>query len=116
MNRDTHSKQQFVNMFIAFAIAWLSMSSIIDFHIHKIYEKDIFGKIEFIKTDSKKSAVFKTDATQEVDLNSDFCEFSYQRSLNQQVNHQAYNIVSVFHQLPFFIADISLRGPPSRKV
>ena len=116
MNREKLLRQQFENMFIAFAIAWLSMSSIVDFHIHKIYEKDIFGNIEFIKTDSKKTTVFKTDITQKVDHDSDLCEFSYHRSLNQQVNHHAYSIVSVFRQQQFFKTAIFLRGPPSIKV
>ncbi|MCK5776630.1 MAG: hypothetical protein KAH25_10655, partial [Bacteroidales bacterium] len=63
----------------------------------------------------KKSTVFKTDITQKVDLNSDFCEFSYLKSLNQQANHHVYSIVSVFHQQQFFKVAISLRGPPSIK-
>jgi len=113
MNKERLSRQKFTNIFIAFAIAWLSLSSIIDFHIHKIYEKDIFGKIEFIKTDSKKSIVFKTETSQNTDLNTFFCESSENTSLNQVSSYYTYAVVSVWNQQQCINSAISQRGPPS---
>jgi hypothetical protein len=72
MNRGSQKTRKFVNLFIAFAIIWISLSSIISFHVNKIYGKNLQGKLEFVKTSSKRS--FKKDATYslKVDLNTNF--------------------------------------------
>jgi len=113
MNREGLSKLKFVNLFIAFAIAWLSLSSIIDFHIHKIYKKDIFGKIEFIKTDSKKSIAFVVNTSHEPDLKADInCSFGDALQVKYQIIEKEYQLTPLSNYHQYIGSNGYLRGPP----
>ncbi len=44
-----------IYLIIAFSIAWVSVASILNFHMHKIYGEDLLGQLEYIKSDQKTS-------------------------------------------------------------
>jgi len=114
MKRGIQSKHRIVNLFIAFAIAWLSLSSILNFHISKIYGKELMGKLEFLKTPSKTSVKkyisFAVDNQLSGILyagnwNFNICRYHY--SIVQFVEH-----ILIIKQV--FVLSNSLRGPPGQ--
>ena len=71
MKRGIRCRNKSVNLLIAFAIVWVSLATIISFHIQKKYQEDIIKKIVFVKTEQKS---LKQDAAfiYKLDLNSGF--------------------------------------------
>lgn len=112
MNRMNHFKG--IYLVIAFAIFWLSFASIIQFHISKIYGKDLTSTVEFVKSVDhhslkKISKIFHQsnldDGVFLVDENKSKTHFNQlQRTLilvkNETISHCCVKVRS-------------LRGPPS---
>ena len=59
-----------IYLIIAFSIAWVSVASILNFHMNKIYGEDILGQIEYLKTDQNNTIKKDGGLSYKIDYNN----------------------------------------------
>ncbi|OYT17920.1 MAG: hypothetical protein B7C24_00140 [Bacteroidetes bacterium 4572_77] len=106
------SQNKILHLIIAFAISWLSVSSIIGFHITRIYHKDFNDKIEYLKTDQKKSFKEKLILIKEKQLKLTLCLCNGDFQKRYKQNLSDYVCYAKTTHVASVTLNTSKRGPP----
>ena len=113
MKKGRNSRIKFMQLFIAFAIAWLSLSSILNFHMSKIYGKNILSSIEFIKKDDKSSFKVDSSLSLKLDIDSFVSVINNDENSTKSTNYLIIQRIEKNNKIVHHYTDaISLRGPP----
>lgn len=113
MKRGRNSRLKFMQLFIAFAIAWLSLSSILNFHMSKIYGKNILTSIEFIKKDNKSSLKKDSSIILKLSLDTFIAVLNNDENSTKNTNYLIIQRIEKNNKIVHHYSDaISLRGPP----
>ena len=111
-------KRKFVLVFVSFALAFVALHPIINFHFYRIFDAEL-AKIDnnFIKKEESylQIAVFKIDTKSNINL--DFSGILPQPVLNPSAKHTNYLIKNFFHNNNSFqkykITSCPNRGSPT---
>ncbi len=111
MKRRIKCRNRSVNLLIAFAIGWVSLATIINFHIHP--EESAIEKIIFVKTEQKslkQNAAF----VYKLDLNAGLLRLlnSDDISIKTSFSFMLFQSSSS-HSFKGYLRIPDLRGPPS---
>jgi hypothetical protein len=105
-----------IYLMIAFAIFWVSFSSIIQFHLTQIYGNDLTSSVEFVKTSDSKT--LKKDPKLFLKMDQNFDDFTAV-NLNYfkvYLSQSKFYISKLYSQSQKVCIDLTLlRGPPTRK-
>ena len=106
-------KHKGVYLLVAFSIAWISLFSILNFHMHKICGEYLIGQSEFVKSGQKTSIKDDANFSYKIDLNSgDFVILEFDQLPELFVVADHYHIQLVKRDTQSCLLTPILRGPP----
>lgn len=103
-----------IYLIIAFSIAWISVASILNFHMNKIYGQDILGQLEYLKTDQKNTINKDGGQSYKIDFNNgDLICLEEENELNVFSHSLILSIQIIKNNSQDCYLTPVLRGPPS---
>jgi len=106
-------KHKGLYLVVAFAIAWISFFSILNFHMHKIYGEYLLSQTEFVKSDQKNSIKEDANFSYKIDMNSgDFIIPDFNQDVELIFVVVDYHIQLVKYDSQSCYQTPILRGPP----